>query len=509
MTKAVSGKSSKRSSGIHDHRQLRQLISGIRDGVILVDLDQTILWANEPALAMHGASSLSELGVDIDGYRRRFRLTYRNKHVLKAGDIPIADVLAGKRPQDVTVEVSLAGDPEACRIHRIRCLVVTNEDDEPDYLVVIVEDETDRYQAVDRFESAFNANPAPAVICRIDDLTYVRANRGFLEMTGYDKADIVGRTVKHIDLLAHAANRDETLKKLQDGRTVSQMELDLPMPDGGLRHVLMAGQPIDIGDEPCLLFTFADLDARQRAETALRQSEERFSKAFALSPAAMTISRTDTRQFIEVNQAFAQLTGFTTDEAVGRSATDIKLWVGKHDEDRMRAALAEHGTLRAMDLKVLLKDGGEIDCLLSAEAVTIGDDACILCVIQDITERKRTEAELVAAIETVMSETSWFSRKIVEKLAGLRQTSQTANGAMDVDALSERERDVLGFICEGASDKDMAEALGLSPHTVRNHVSSLYRKLGVAKRGAAVVWARERGIVGRAAIRGIRPKKSR
>ena len=61
MTKAVSGKSSKRSTGIHDHRQLRQLISGIRDGVILVDLDQTILWANDPALAMHGASSLSEL----------------------------------------------------------------------------------------------------------------------------------------------------------------------------------------------------------------------------------------------------------------------------------------------------------------------------------------------------------------------------------------------------------------------------------------------------------------
>ena len=66
LTKAVSGKSSKRNSGIHDHRHLRQLISGIRDGVILIDLDHTILWASESALAMHGVASLAELGVDID-----------------------------------------------------------------------------------------------------------------------------------------------------------------------------------------------------------------------------------------------------------------------------------------------------------------------------------------------------------------------------------------------------------------------------------------------------------
>ncbi len=509
MGETVSSQPDQRDWAIRNHRQLRQLIEGLRDGVILVDLDQTILWANEPALAMHNVATRAELGADIDDYRKRFRLTYRNKHVLKAGDIPIADVLAGKKPQDVTVEVSLPVDRDACRIHRIRCLVITNAEDEPDYLVVIIEDETDRYQAVDRFESAFNANPAPAVICRIDDLTYVRANRGFLEMTGYAKADIVGRTIKEFDLLIHAPNRVEMLGKLKDGRALSQLELDLPMPDGGIRHVLMAGQPIDIADEPCLLFTFADLEARQRAETALRQSEERFSKAFSLSPVAMTISWTESRQFIEVNQAFLQLTGYALEEAVGRSASDLKLWVGKTDEDRMQTVLAEGETLQGMDLKIRIKGGGEIDCLLSAEAVTIGDNACILCVIQDITERKRSEVELVAAIETVMSETSWFSRKIVEKLAGLRQTSQNASSGVDVDALSDRERDVLGMICEGSSDRDMAEALGLSPHTVRNHVSSLYRKIGVAKRGAAVVWARERGIAGRAAMSGNRPKKSR
>ena len=484
-------------AGPHDHRQLQQMISGIGDGVILVDLDQTILWANGPALTMHGVSEVKDLGGDIDGYRERFRLTYRNKRALKSGDIPIADVLAGGKAQDVTVEVTRPEDPDDCRVHRIRCIVITDADSEPDYLVVIVEDETARYQAVDRFESAFNANPAPAFICRVDDLTYVRVNRGFLEMTGYKKTDMVGKTIKQLDLLAHAPNRDETLAKLMEGRTVSQMELDLPMPGGGVRRVLLAGQPIDVEDEACVLFTFADLEARQKAETALRQSEERFSKAFSLSPVAMLISRSNTLEVMEANQAFVAMTGYGVEEIVGRSAADLHLWTDRADEKRMLAALAEGGSVPGLELKLRIKDSGDIDCLLSAEVVTIGDKECILSVLQDITERKRSEVELVQAIDSVMSETSWFSQKIVEKLASLRRPAAALKAGIGIDSLSDRERDVLGLICEGSSDKQMAEALNLSRHTIRNHVSSLYRKIGVAKRGSAIVWARERGLSGR------------
>ena len=59
------------------------------------------------------------------------------------------------------------------------------------------------------------------------------------------------------------------------------------------------------------------------------------------------------------------------------------------------------------------------DYLLSAETVAIHEGHCVLTVMQDITERKQTEAELLAAIEAVMQDTSWFGQKIVEKLASL------------------------------------------------------------------------------------------
>src|SRR3546814_6423344 len=107
--------------------------------------------------------------------------------------------------------------------------------------------------------------------------------------------------------------------------------------------------------------------------------------------------------------------------------------------------------------------------------------------MQDITERKQSENELIVAIEAVMADTSWFSRSIVEKLAALRQTSSAVPLEADLDDLTLREREVLGLICEGQSDFEMSEALGLSQHTIRNPVSALYRKIGVNRRSPVVI----------------------
>lgn len=54
--------------------QLLQLISGLDDGVIIINPDQTIAWANNAALAMHGVQTIEALGDTVDTYRRRFIL---------------------------------------------------------------------------------------------------------------------------------------------------------------------------------------------------------------------------------------------------------------------------------------------------------------------------------------------------------------------------------------------------------------------------------------------------
>ncbi len=112
---------------------------------------------------------------------------------------------------------------------------------------------------------------------------------------------------------------------------------------------------------------------------------------------------------------------------------------GSSDPERFKQAIDKEGSVRDFEIQLRTKDGTVVDCALSAEAVTISDQPCVLCVMQDITERKRSQDELIAAIEAVMADTSWFSRSIVEKVAALRRSSRSAALGADLDDLTERE----------------------------------------------------------------------
>jgi len=119
----------------------------------------------------------------------------------------------------------------------------------------------------------------------------------------------------------------------------------------------------------------------------------------------------------------------------------------------------------------------------------------ILCVLQDVSKHRRSNG-LLAVIEAAIADTSAAGRAIVEKFTALHGGANSQAQILTLDELTERERQVLGLICEGRDDQAMSDALGLSRNTVRNHIAALYRRIGVNRRGAAILWAQERGITG-------------
>ncbi|KQP62274.1 helix-turn-helix transcriptional regulator [Methylobacterium sp. Leaf112] len=473
-----------------DRHELRQIIAGLSEGVILVEPDQTIAYANEAALAMHGAETVDELGETVDAYRERFALRYRNNHT--PNQYPMERVVSGERFHDVIVDVKRIDRPDVDFVHSLRSLVATDREGNPSCLALILKDVSEQFEAEERFETTFNANPAPAVICRLSDLRHVKVNLGFLEMTGYTRDAVIGRSVYEVDVLAGARSRDLAISRLNSGGTIPQMDACLDLPDGGSRYVIVAGQPIELGDEPCMLFTFADLDLRRKAETALRQSEERFAKAFNLTPAPTLLARADGFTITGANEAFTRVFGYGADKVSRRSPADFGLWV--HDAARIKFESAVARTGYVLGLEVCLKheDGTNFDCLVSAERVEIGSETYALMVLQDITERKRTEREMFEAVEAVMADTSWFSRGLIEKLANLRRPGTDHKDGI-VPNVSVRERQILDLICQGLGDSAIATRLNLSKNTVRNHSASLYRKLDVHKRSEAIVWGRDNG----------------
>ncbi|WP_223502140.1 helix-turn-helix transcriptional regulator [Pseudomonas sp. BF-R-24] len=477
-----------------NRRQLQQIIACLSDGVILLDPDQSILWANEAALAMHGASQISDLGVNAKAYTQRFALRYRNNHAVPVDSYPISRLARGETFSDVLVDVASAADDERSWVHRVRSLVLADSRGEPESLVLIMDDVTDWASAEQRFEKTFAANPAPAVICRLSDLRYIKVNPGFLEMTGYARDQVIGTSTYELDVLDLAESKDLARQRLCEGVTIAQMQAQLRLADGGSKQVIVAGQPLELNDEACMLFSFVDMEPRHKAEIALRQSEERFAKAFRLSPVPILLCGAADQRVLDVNDAFLDTLGYRGEDVLGSSIAQIDFIDDKNARIWLFARLEKTGSLDRIDVRLRRKDAGLIDCAVSADTVNIQGIPCYLLVLMDITERRRTELELVSAIEEVMKDASWFSRTLIEKLANVKSVNSPKLPSVSFTDLTARERDVLGLICEGLADKEIAARLKLAPNTVRNHVAMVYSKLNVHSRSEAIVWARERGL---------------
>ena len=192
--------------------------------------------------------------------------------------------------------------------------------------MLVVHDVTEQFNAEDRFERTFNANPAPAIICGIEDLRFVKVNQGFLSMTGYSRDAVIGRSVYEIDVLEDAPNREHAIERLNGWTTIPQTESLLRLPAGGRKPVIVAGQPIDLNEARCMLFTFMDLEPRKQAEDLLRQSEERFAKAFRLAPVPMLLTTLEGFTILDVNDAFTQTFGVAAADAEQKTADGLKLW---------------------------------------------------------------------------------------------------------------------------------------------------------------------------------------
>ena len=140
----------------------------------------------------------------------------------------------------------------------------------------------------------------------------------------------------------------------------------------------------------------AEIAERRAAEEELRASEDRFARAFQLSPVPITISTLDEGRYLDVNDSFARLMGQSRGDLVGRTSREIGFWSGgtvERDRLLLRHLLAGEGVSQ-VEVAVVNASGERREVLLSAELVELQGRRCVLAIIHDLTDRRREEETL-------------------------------------------------------------------------------------------------------------------
>jgi len=139
---------------------------------------------------------------------------------------------------------------------------------------------------------------------------------------------------------------------------------------------------------------FVDEAERLTTLAALSESEERYRTAFRTSPDAINITRVSDGLYLDVNQGFERMSGWTHSESVGRTATELGIWSNVADRQRLVDNLKRGGRCANLEADFVRKDGSIFNGLMSAEKVRFNDVDCLLSVTRDITEKKQAEERI-------------------------------------------------------------------------------------------------------------------
>ncbi len=195
----------------------------------------------------------------------------------------------------------------------------------------------------------------------------------------------------------HLVADELTPEKLgnKDFKIERTMEFELYRKDGSSFWSEITMTMIRHGDgtPKGLIGVGRDITERKKAERSLILSEEKFRKAVLTNPDSIVITRLADGAIILVNQSFLELSGYTEEEVVGKTAIDINVWGNSEDREKIIERLSVEGSVKNFE-SCFRKKNGEIGSgLMSASIINLNGLPHILTITRDLTERKRAEEE--------------------------------------------------------------------------------------------------------------------
>lgn len=299
----------------------------------------------------------------------------------------------------------------------------------------------------ERFSKAFQTSPDSVTISTINDPHVVEVNNGFVKMTGYSKNEAIGKSLVSLGVI-NIKDRDKLYSLIEKDGKVRGLEVDFTAKSGKKRIADVSVDPITLNNEPCILTIGRDITEKKEAEMLLKSSEEKFSKAFQLSPELITINSAKDNKFLEINDGYVKTMGYTRDEVIGKTAIELGMWSNPDQRKTMIDQLKKEGKVRNFEIEFITKSGNKRIAELSVDRITLNNKPCLLTVGRDITERKQAE-EKIASQEALY-------HTLVENIPDI---IWTGNNEGQVTFLNKAWRDLTGREIEDSLGVRWAESV--------------------------------------------------
>ena len=371
------------------------VISRISDGLILEANDSFVSLSGYDRGELIGKNTI-DLGIFVDlADRERMVAILKEQNYVRDFEFMI------KRKSGETRLITFSAEP--LELHGEHCWLT------------IARDITERKQAEEalrkseeRFAKAFLTSPDALVISRLADGAILEANDSFVSLSGYDRDELIGKSTIELGIFVDPTDRQRMVAILEEQNYIRDFEFMSRRKSGETRLVNFSAEPLELRGERCWLTIGRDITERKRAEEALRESEERFAKAFRASPVGLIITREADDFILEVNDSWGQTFGYTSDEVVGKNWTWFDFLVDPEECGRAREILEEQNSIRNFEIAAKRKSGETLLVRISTEPIEVRGEPCFVTIIHDITQRKRYEEALRMSEEHARRQLSYI-----------------------------------------------------------------------------------------------------
>ena len=292
----------------------------------------------------------------------------------------------------------------------------------------------------EKFAKAFRSSPMFIAISTAADGRYIDVNEGFLRTTQRTREEVIGRTSRDIALWKNPDDRQRAIDSLRRSGRINNFEAELCKKSGEAMVCELWAEPIEIDEEPCVVWVTHDITERKRAEAELRESEDRLSAIFRASPLGIVLRRISDGKILDVNDEGLRMYGATRGELVGRSLSDLAVYVDPEQYAETMRQLQESGSIDRFPVD-LRNTKGEVRVVeLSGRVIELQGERCLVAMMLDITERKRLElvnlqAQKMQALGTLAGGVAHDFNNIIASIIGnaelARQDVGPAHAALE------------------------------------------------------------------------------